>query len=241
MAIWRVEEIKRSVEELYGIEQSKLLSSSIDSIQNRMDISHFHFHEAKSLMIEATRGVHIERQIFAILAGKSEEGARFKKSRFQASAHILACVQSIHSLADTFSHVLYYAFGMNLAPSDALKPRNVTTQRVINRLMNNNISEMMYSLIRHENYLYISALNNHSKHRSIVKTSYSFDLKCPDGIKHGLKFSDFMYTEEENYAEKWVNPVLESEYDRQCGLIVAMGNELALDLKLRMPSAQSPS
>jgi hypothetical protein len=159
-----------------------------------------------------------------LLLGSDTASAAFQQARFQAAAHITACVQSMHATADTFAHAVYFALGMNLDPALYLKPRQISIWNVMNKVSVGPIQKQLTELVDHEGFRYLTALNNHSKHRSIVDIPFSLDLTATPGPS-GLKFAAFKY-EDDEFPDRWAMPTLDAEYGRQSKLIIGIGQAL---------------
>ncbi|MGE8189809.1 hypothetical protein [Pseudomonas sp. NPDC086278] len=163
--------------------------------------------------------------LLLIMEADAEASSEFRWASFQAAAHITACVQSMHTVADMLAHTLYYAYGMNLDKEKAVDAHRVGIRTVSQRLPEGKVKDQLKLLVEHESFVYLSALTNHSKHRSMVKTSYSLDVTGEAATSHGLKFSGFEYGDQE-FPERWVRPTLEAEYNRQAVLVVSIGQAL---------------
>ena len=57
--------------------------------------------------------------------GTDDEQNEYENSRVQLGAHVVACVQSLHAIADTFAHAIYFSLAYNLH-ADALDEHKVT-------------------------------------------------------------------------------------------------------------------
>ena len=234
MAIWDLKQLRASVERLYGRSQRIAISPSLDSIDQRRGFASYHYHEALRVMREATSAHEGDMQMMLLILGADEEASQeFRWASFQAAAHITACVQSMHTVADMLAHTLYYAFGMNLNPETTLDAHRIGIGPVSQLLPVGEVKDQLNALVKHDSFVYLSAITNHSKHRSMVKTTYSLDLTGEAATSHGLKFSGFEYGGKP-FAERWVRPTLESEYNRQEVLIVSIGQAInaALDANI---------
>jgi hypothetical protein len=223
MPIWDLKELRSSVERLHGRDQRSAITPSLDSIHQRREFARYHYHEAQRLIRDVATSEDSEMQIMQLIMGVDEEAsAVFQMAGFQAAAHITACLQSMHTVADLLGHTLYYAFGMNLDPAKTIEPRRVGIHSVSRHLPEGALKRHLKTLVEHDDFVYLSAITNHSKHRSIVKANYSLDLTGDSPTPHGLKFSRFEY-EGKTYPERWVGPTLESEYKRQAEIVVSVG------------------
>jgi hypothetical protein len=230
MPVWDLKQLRSSVERIHGREQRSAITPSLDSIHQRREFARYHYHEAQRLIGDVATSEDSDMQIMQLIMGVDEEAsAEFQRASFQATAHITACLQNMHTVADLLGHTLYYAFGMNLDPVKTIEARKVGLHSVTRQLPEGALKKHLKILVKHDDFIYLSAITNHSKHRSIVKTNYSLDLTGASAMSHGLKFSSFEY-EGKIYPERWVRPTLESEYKRQAEIVVSVG--LALNAAL---------
>lgn len=233
MSSWDLSQLRRSVERLYGRAQRIAISPSLDSIDQRRNYASYHYHEAFRVMKDATCAHESDMELMMLIMGAIDDEAsqEFKWASFQASAHIIACVQSMHTYSDLLAHSIYYAFGMNLY-ENPLKARQIGMNKVFQLLPSGEVKKQVSVLINHADFSYLSAVTNHSKHRSIVEATYSLDLTSDPVSSHGLKFSGFEY-DGKTYSERWVKSILESEYNRQAELVVRIGQAINAAVEVR--------
>lgn len=224
MTTWNLAALKDAVRRLYGPTQEKALTPPLNSVVQRGAFARYHYSEAKRLLNAATAAHAEPSEMVQLLLGSDPASAAFQQARFEAAAHVTACVQCMHATADTFAHVVYFALGMNLNPETCLKPRQITITNVMKTLPVGPVRKLINELVDHEGFRYLSALNNHSKHRSIVDIPFSLDLTATPGPS-GLKFAAFEYDDAE-FPECWAMPSLDAEYGRQSLLIIPIGQAL---------------
>jgi hypothetical protein len=228
--MWDFKPLRSDMERLHGRGQVELIQPCLNSIHDRRGFARYHFSEAKRLMDEKI-GERQDQEVVGVMLGafNNEEGD-FEWARFQAAAHITACVQSMHSVADILGQVIYLGLGMNLDQATAIKKeRGINIAAVGERLPAGPIADQVQSLISDPGFVYLSALNNHSKHRSIVTVGFSVDFTGEDELPHGLKFKAFQY-DGVPYPARWVRPTLVAEYQRQETLLHGIGNALNAEL-----------
>lgn len=230
MDIWNLAALKDRIEQLYGRPQREAITPSLNSIFQRCEFAKYHYREANRLLDAATVPHEKPGKIMMLLLGGDEASQAFNESRFQASAHITACIQSMHATADILAHTVYFARGMNLTTATTLKPHLIGLKKIVGLLPNGPIQEQIITFLNHEDFIYLSAVNNHSKHRSVVDTPYSLNF-TDDHTPCGLKFSSFEY-DRELFEERWAMPTLKKEYARQSQLIIGIG--LALNAELNI-------
>jgi len=218
---WDLKQLRDDVEAAFGRDQRALLGPSLQSVVERRAFCRFHHTEATRLVETASAGQSESDRMMWILGGGPEDEHEFTWVRFQAAAHITACVQSLHSVADILAHVVYFARGMNLGHSTMMVGRDISSSSVRRRLPPGEILDAMSAFVA-DGFGYIAALVNASKHRSIVNVGYSIDLTGADELPHGLKFTAFEH-HGVTYPARWVTPTLSVEYERQERLLHTVG------------------
>jgi len=156
------------------------------------------------------------------IARSGEAREDLSEQKFKARANIVACVQSIHAISDILSHATYYALNLTNAKND----REITVHNVVRWLDQvtdcKALRDHLIELLTHEDYKYIRALANHSKHRSIVSLGLSFNMLKTGNEMKELVFPSFSY-EGKDYPQRKVFELLESEFDRQGKLVMGIG------------------
>lgn len=224
MTRWNLAALRDAVQERYGREQKDALNAPLNSVIQRGAFAKYHYVEAKRLL-EAATAAHAEPgDMMMLILGGDTASAAFQQARFQAAAHITACVQNMHATADILAHTVYFALAMNLDPALSLKPRQIGMAQIIKKVTVGPIHQQLSALVDHEGFRYLSALNNHSKHRSIVDIPFSLDLTSTP-VPSGLKFAAFEY-DDEVFPDRWAMPTLDEEYGRQSKLIIGIGQLL---------------
>lgn len=234
---WDLEELRGHVERLFGQEQVRTVNQCLRTIGYRREFSRYHFNEAKGRMEDVLQGREDYELTAALLGAFDTDERQFSTARFQAYAHTVACVQSMHAVVDNMIHFAYYGLGVNLDPVNRIEnERDITWSRVCKKFPAGSIRDGLSSLLDDPGFIYLAALSNHSKHRSIIEVSYSVNFES-DAIEHGLRFSPFTY-DGMNYPAKWVRPTLIAEYQRQEGLILTVGNAVNDLLRKRSEPSQ---
>jgi hypothetical protein len=226
---WNLEQLREDVTFLFGDEQRECLSPSLNSIVDRQTYARFHYQESKRILGEVLNDRDDQAILFDLIFG-ADRNARheFANRRKFAEAHIVAFLQSLHSLSDILAHAIYFALGLNFHKATRLPPKRVYLHKVQALLPPGEVSVRLQELINHEDYRYLADIVNHSKHRSVIQTPYSVDITGCDTQPHGLKFAAFVY-DDQAYPARWADPFMESEYNRQSALITSIG-ELLNDL-----------
>ncbi len=222
---WNLGQLRSDVQRVFGELQRQAINPALNTIVERRRFTRYHWNEAKTLIDEAV-GDRDNPEIIAVIMGAfDKEPGDFEWARIRAAAHITSCVHSMHSVADILGQVVYLGLGMNRDPARELEEKQTNAYSVRDRLPSGPIKDLLHQLLDHPDFVYLSALNNQSKHRSIVPVPYSVDMTGEDEERHGMKFNGFLY-ETVWHAPRWVRPFVIDEYQRQEGLIMAVGNAI---------------
>lgn len=173
-----------------------------------------------------------------MLGGETDdEQFEFEDSLAKVSAHVLACVQSLHAIADIFAHAIYYSLGYNLRP-DALPERRVAAHSVRDKLRltaaHQSLADDLNGLISNEHSEYLGALANQSKHRSLVKPTLWLDMTEVGPEPFTLQFQDFVY-DGTFYERREIRPFLASAFNHISRTVVDTGIELNATLRVKSP------
>lgn len=229
MTPWNLNETRTLVRELFGTAQFELANPSIGSVAERQEYAQYHYQEAKALLeAQMCKAKAAGHPLLAILPTSGEAEHEMQVFFVRVGAQLTACVQSIHALLDILANATYYALGCNLQPK-ALRERDVSLAAVHRRLSarpeHAEIGQLLSTLQRHDDYAYLSALANYSKHRSVVKPSLWIDLTGTDPVGYRLNFRNFSH-DGSNYAERSAGAFLESEFSRVSICMLAVGNAI---------------
>ena len=186
--------------------------------------------------------LHSPEKLLKIFTGGDEDARdEFNQCIWEIGAHVTACVQSLHAMADIFAHAIYYTLGYNLKPSP-LSERNININSVLRVLQqtqeHQSLLQEMALLVSGDDYTYLDALSNHSKHRSLIRTGLWANMTGKKLEPYTLEFQEFIY-DKKPYPRRSILPFLQSEFDRQSSRIFEAGNVLNLALKSESLRAQS--
>jgi len=227
---WNLKQLREDVERLYGAEQREWLSPCLDSVADRQFYARFHFQEGMRLLGEFLENRDDQSSLIMLIVGTDrEQYEEFYIRRKQAEAHVVACMQSMHALSDTLGHVLYFATGQNLDPQTRLDPRRVSIFLAQAALKLDSaaagVEALTKQLIDHPDYRYLVDVVNHSKHRSVIGTSFTVSMIEGADRAYGLELKAFQH-QGRVYPKQWADSILEREYGRQAALIIQIGDAL---------------
>ena len=234
--IWDVKTTRELILSLYGKEHFLKANQSLNSALQRRDFAKFHYFEAFDRWEAHLEDIKNEDPIEVVLLTCEDEIANDRRAQRmdELAAHVHSCVHSLHTIPDTLAHALYYGLALNL--SSPLKERKITASSVAKKLDEDSaltkLSDMFQSIYTSGDFTYIDALNNHGKHRSMVRPGTWFDMTGKATVPITLEFSDFSY-DTARYARREIQPVLSREYERISKGVVDCGIEILNLLKER--------
>ncbi|TAA41484.1 hypothetical protein [Pseudoxanthomonas winnipegensis] len=232
---WDIQETRQQVERVFGHDQREQVRPCLQTLNERVYFSEYHYRQAHHFISKPMEG-RTGDEAMAVFSGAFDEGEEpgaWEHLRF-AHAHAFACVQNLHSLADHLAYFAYWALGMNLDEKTRIPKLGDITRQEVKKRLPTSLNQVYGQLVEDESFLYIDALNNHSKHRSLIRVSYRTKLEMDLVKEHGLLFGEFTFRDKP-YPARWVLETLRKEHNRQGALILAFG--IALNGKLQaMPA-----
>lgn len=223
---WNIKELKDKVLKTHGKPSYLALSPSLNSLIERQEFTRYHYHEAKDVLEKHMSEVSTEKEIFQLaFSDPCLRTDQFEIDRLRARAHITGCIQSLHSVSDIFSHVIYHSLNL----TDAKRECDITLHKVKIWLSKKNhyneIKNSLDKLTDHQDYKYLTAISNYSKHRSIISINFQFNLKKTGKEMKELIFPPFTY-DGKSYPSTPAYEFLTSEFDRESKLIIEAGIKL---------------
>jgi hypothetical protein len=223
---------------VFGAAQWKKAHPSVRSMTDRPEFCRYHYHEALDMMNE-----YIESNLKETgLWGVYEDYDEFSYLMLKIRANIVAFVQSLHAVADTCSHMLYYSLALNKF-SKPLKERDINADKVLKLLEQqrdaghpeyDKLCRLFREVINGDGYKYLCALANTSKHRSIVRPELNEDATGRREEKWILFLESFCYAGE-LFEKTNAREFMRKEHDRIQPLTVDIGVELNEVLKKHQP------
>lgn len=214
--------LHKNVEAAYGKEMADTISDSLFSLGDRQFQIKFHFENYNNLL---KRFYPKEMGEFDALKLMFTDDPKLKHDLIYAmkgvEALALACLQSLHSMADILAHVVYFAINGPSSKSTEMKESAISAKSVIKKLEKvqkfPDLIKMMSRLIDHDDFQYLESVVNRSKHGCVVKAAYS--IRISDGeLPHGVEIKSFAHNGK-SYSNTWFEPFIEREYLRQTNLV----------------------
>ena len=235
---WDIELTGELVTAVFGAAQWKKAHPSIRSMTDRPEFCRYHYHEALDMMNKYIKSNLKETGLWGVY----EDYDEFNYLMLKISANIVAFVQSLHAVADTCSHMLYYSLALDRLPSP-LTERKICANKVLDRLEQqrnaghheyDELCRFFREITTGDDYNYLQALTNTSKHRSIVRPELNEDATGRRKEKWILFLESFYY-EGELFEKTSAREFMRKEHDRIQPLTVNIGVELNEALKKLQP------
>lgn len=235
---WDIRLTEELVTAVFGAEQWKKAHPSVRSMPDRPEFCRYHYHEALDMMNEYIKSNLKETGLWGICENYDE----FSYLMLKIRANIIAFVQSLHAVADTCSHMLYYSLALDKHPKP-LKERDIYAKEVLKLLEQqrdaghseyDKLCRLFREVTTGDDYKYLNALTNTSKHRSIVRPELNEDFTGRREEKWILFLESFWYAGE-LFEKTNAREFMQKEHDRIQPLTVNMGVELNEVLKKLQP------
>lgn len=226
--IWDTKQLEDHVRSLYGDRLSRQLAPSLQSWKWRTGFAQYHYNLAQKEM-QVGIGERDSAGVTDLIWGFEDDEAlhTFHVAQKKALANYVACIQSMHALADTFAHVIYFSLALELNESTRIEERNISLHRVEKKLAEVPDADRLHTLVQelkdHPEFKYLNRLTNLAKHRAIVDARYNVPLV--DGESGGFQLPAFS-GDGEVYPARALEHVLSPEFRRQNVLQVDIGCEL---------------
>ncbi len=228
---WNLKELKNDIETLFGKEQLELLSPCLETIADKNFYVHYHYNEIERLINEELKEIESENnKLINLIDDTGEEHKKVLLEIRKACAHIIACLQSLHSIADVLAHVIYFALNMDNDTGTKLDSTKIYASSVSGKLNlisgANPIKTVFDSLIKDDGFRYLSAIVNCSNHKNLINTNFWINSD-PDKeySAKSLEFYAFKF-KRKNYAQKRVIEFIKNEYSRIDSLVIEIGIEI---------------
>jgi len=202
---WNFEELNKLCQQK-NIPESIVYQKSLEWRWRRAD---FHAEKAK--------------EIWAELFSKPviTQDSRFNEAVFSYEAHVEACIQSLHSMADMLAQIINVVILKNQFMEDG-----VYFKTLIGEMEKNGIAPLvtnyMKKLLNHEVFQYIDAFCNTIKHRRLINSKFRAEYGKDYRNESGIKFLQFNY-KSKTYPETWGNDILEQYRFQMRELVTEVG------------------
>jgi hypothetical protein len=229
MARWDIGKTRELVAAKHGPQQIELMRNCLRSVYERQRHARFHFQEARNIMKRHIDDRLSEESIFQITWPADEEDQfEFDKCFMQVEAHVIACAQAIHSLADNLAHVAYFSLGVNLSPH-SLRERDVALDSVVKVLSTKfpagvDVAAALGALSSEASFQLVNAFVNTTKHRGYPETRINID-PTTQHAPYMLEFGAFDYRSQAHPARE-IEQVLMPSYAAASKAVVTCGNAI---------------
>lgn len=175
MTTWDIQESRDHIVRLFGREQLERARPSLSSVVDRQRHARYHYHEAINLLKQHIGAYPADTSpLYILLGGDDEQQNELDLCLTKVGANVIACVQSIHAVADILAHATYFSLGLNLLTPPlsevSISLATVSAQAKLHSEYKP-VADMLESLGSGGEFAHIAALANHAKHRSIIRPS----------------------------------------------------------------------
>jgi len=230
---WNIVETLRLVEQRHGEALSDSAAASLHSANQRVRFAHIHYHAMRDLLADFSSDAP-QGAVLGLGWDRDEEvRSKYFEFRDKMSANAVACVQSIHAVADLLANGVYFSLKLERF-GKPLRESQIDAKRTLQRLDSHAELAMLAGFLRtmldDASFKHVDALSNHAKHRSITPTALNEDVTGLREPRFELRFSSFE-RDGNWFDEIEVQSLLSPAYDAVSRAIVSIGNELTRLLK----------
>lgn len=215
---WNLRALRDAINDRYGRTHLDLVNPSLGSLVVRQRYAEYHYRDLKRLMRDAIDESAEQRDVTLLVL--ADQTGEFGLARFKAEAHLVACLESLHAIADLLAFVAYGALDLR---SEFRSERDVnfaSVARVVGgRPEWSEISALMEEFETHADNKYLVDVVNHSKHRRVVGAAYHISFVMP---QHGLQIEAFQ-RDGRFYPARFVDDFVPVEFARRSRLMCRIG------------------
>ena len=189
-----VDEILLDLRRVYGSDRAALVWSSLTSAYDRLLFARHHLQLLRKAALPAVRQGLETSGFLEMINNDDDVEALFSQSMHQIKMHVTDCIQHMHAVGDTIAFTVY--FFVEVPKESQLKKKSDIDLISVRKLLKNcpalpgaeAFLVLLDQLAEKGDYAYLSDLNNHAKHRSIVGPAVSLpcDVEVPENEQKNL-------------------------------------------------------
>jgi hypothetical protein len=226
---WHIGKTLDLVEAKFGRPQREAANGPVQSTNQRLRYAQFHYREVVK-ELAAYRASSLSDRMVIDVAFSQDEDERGDYYAFmeRIGAHAVACVQSIHAIADLLAASVFASLNLN-AKGKAVDEHSVTFGLTLERVATDSqylgVEAMLKALKANASFQRVEALSNKAKHSSIVRPVLNEDLTGERSERLEIRFESFE-RKGVSYPQAVIEDVLAPAYDLASRTTVDVGNEL---------------
>lgn len=230
---WSIIESQELIAEVFNRSQLEKASSSLYAMAQQQLYARYHFQSITYLFDEFNNKYLLNESLVILAHGQDDKREAFETLMVKVGAHALACVLSIHAIADITAFAIFHALGLGLQ-ARALNERDVTAKKIQQCLRktpeHRKIADLLASLLDDASYKHIAALANHSKHQGLFKPVLNEDWTGKRKKRHEFRFATLQYNNK-SFPESELTPLLTSAYNVASKTVINVGKEINFVLR----------
>lgn len=212
------------------------LGRCISSVSWKLAVAEYHVCQALEAIPKSLPDVVDQRHAAAEFALLDMMGAReaepFARAQFICEAHAIAAAQSLHSVPDILSHIVY----LSLGPGPGQGPLPVDQRHLykVLKIVENSkvapkVADALSRLAASEAFRYLRAYVNTTKHVSLLDRAFGVTLRQVEPERYGLTILSFRYEFRgivEEWPSKWMDDFLRDSVSFVSGSAIEIGQAL---------------
>jgi hypothetical protein len=202
MATWKIKDLRERLAEKYPQEDFEQARGLLASLDWKIRAEKYHVRIAEQAFQEHFGGSSISPEKAIELAlTNNDDGAKFTYSQCVREFNLVAAVSVSNTTLELFSQLIAVLF-----IASKIDDSEVTTDKVLHLLPDGDLKTKLEEIKQSEEYNYIRAFTNMSKHiRQVIPECY---ISFEESEHHGVRFKTFKYRKKV-YLTKRDDEVLE--------------------------------
>lgn len=188
MAIWKVAELRITLEKMLDQRLFKEACLLIDSLDWKIRAEKYHTQQAEQAFFEhfGDSDIPVSKAVKLAIFHHGEDSAKFAYCQSVRQFNLIASVSASHTTPELFAQLIAILFFPN-----KFSVHQVTISKIIPCIQDQSLKSKFIEIIQSKEYEYIKAFSNMLKHICLVVPEYHIPFeehKC-----HGILFKDFVY------------------------------------------------
>ncbi len=187
MVTWKIKELTESLKEKLDQELFELARRLLDSLEWKIRAEKYHTRLAEQAFIKhfGDSAISTDKAVRLSLTN-TEDSAKFYYSQSVREFNLVAAVSASHSTPELFSQLIAVLFFPN-----KFNVHKVTINKIASQLPEGELRSKVKEITQSEEYEYMKAFTNMSKHISLVIPEYQISFREEE--YHGVRFKEFDY------------------------------------------------
>ncbi len=186
MSSWNLDELRKLIEEMHGVKQLEKARPHINAVDWKLRAGNYHSYTASNAFSGVIEEEPHPVTLIKMMLSSGEEVKDFHEAQFIYETNIIACAQSMHSVADIISHVIQDSLAL-----EGVDEEKINLKVLKGFLSDSPLKKRITRVLGLAHFRYLQDFVNTSKHIRLVDTEYTLDFTGKEEIPYGVRFREF--------------------------------------------------